>query len=239
MNFITKCFQFLKVPYVKVSSAEEYFALPTSEREYYGLYKKPFSLPLEWISPSEKGWNYFDSEIKKQYPIQYFFREFLPSSDNPVVFCYKKWLVWPLRDFKWAFKLFFKPCFPRWRKVLPRYKYSDMTHVVVEANFAMLLDFYYEEAVDGIVNWEGDEIHKTFFDKLKEYVNWIENERKEKDNQLSESLTAASINKVYTAENKLDYNKTYEEYNNLEQQIKDKETEILKWIIDNRDFFWT
>ncbi len=232
---------FFKVPYVQssVSSVEEYFNLPLSEREWHGFYRKPRSLPIEWLSPDLIGWNAFHEEISKQYPIQYFFREYLTSTDNPVVFCFKKWLSWPLRDFKYAVKLFFKPRFPRWRKVLPRHKYSDMTQTVVEANFAMLLDFYYEEVVDGFVNWESDDVHKTFFDKLKEHVNWIEKERKEQDTLMSEALSSASQNKVYTAEKRLDYHKTYEEYNRLEQQIKDKETEILQWMINNRDFFWT
>ena len=226
--------KYFKIPHIRVESVDEYFLLPKTKREYKGFYKVPYGLPVDWDNSSLLGgWNEFYKRIQAEYPIQYFFREWLPSLDNPIVFWWHKFIVWPLRDFNWATKNFIKPCFPRWRKVLPRHKYSDITYVLPKSIFALICDFYHEEVVDGFVDWESDEIHKKFYQEIILAVDWIEKERKVLDEQLQEHLSTATKNRH------LDYEERYKEYRKLEQQIKDKETEILKWSIDNREFFWT
>lgn len=230
---------FFQIPHVQCRSVDEYFNLSRKEREWHGLYRKPFGLPLEGFSAEgEKGWKSFYEEIKKEYPFQYFLREWLPTCDNPVVFAFKKFIQWPWRDFSRSVRLFFKPCYKRWRSVLPRWEYSDAQHLIVEGNFAILRDFYHEEVVDGIVDWDYDELHKNFKDKLQEYVKWVEEDRKVLDEKLSEELSKATKNKIFV-DKKLDYIETYKSYHELEKEIKEKETEILKWMIDNRELFWS
>lgn len=230
---------FFQIPYVQCRSVDEYFNLSKKEREWYGLYRKPFGLPVEWASPEgEKGWNSFYEEIKKEYPIQYFFREWLPTCDNPVVFAFKKFIEWPWRDISRSVRLFFKPYYKRWRSVLPRWEYADAQHLIVEGNFAILRDFYHEEVVGGFVDWDHDDFHRNFKNKLEEYVKWVEEERKVLDDKLSEELSKAVKNKIFV-DKKLDYHETYKSYNQLEKEIKEKETEILKWMVDNRELFWS
>jgi hypothetical protein len=238
-NFIKNLY---KIPYIKVESAEEYFNLPLDQTTTkLGLYRVPYGLPVEDIDDlfsdnpeSKKGWGYWNRQIKKRHPIQWFFRDWLFSTKNPIFYSYKRFIEWPLTEAHWATKNFIKPAFPRWRKTLPRHKWSDITRVVVESNFNLILDFYYEEVLDGWVDWDSDEIHKTFKNKLEENVKWIEEGRARWQNEIDEELTRASKNKSVK-----DYNKRYGEYNKLEKTMHDKETEILKWFIDNRSFFWT
>lgn len=208
---------------INIKSVEEYFSLPKKEREYFGFYKTPLFLPSEMFTLNVKGWGSFYEEIKKQYPIQWFFREWMFSSENPIYFllkiqCYMRYL-----NFKYAVQNFIKPSFPRWRKTLPRHKYSDISEVFVDSNLNLILDFYHEEVSKGYIDWEYDESYKTFHSTLVSYVKWIEEEKVEISNKMDNCLLE----------------RQFADYNNLEEIIKNKESEILKWFVDNRDFFWT
>ena len=137
-----------------------------------------------------------------------------------------------------AIRNFIKPCFPRWRNVLPRHKYGDITYVMVESNFALICDFYHEEVVKGWVDWTSDDVHKKFYTELVAAVHWIETERKKVEDLTEEALTKAVKNKI-KVNGKLDYHSTYADVDRFEKHKAEKETEILKWFVDNREFFWT
>jgi hypothetical protein len=230
-----------KIPYVRISSVEQYFELPKKDREYKGFYCLPFALPSKLFRNhnNEKTWEDFFEQIKAQYPIQYFFRQYLPSLNNPFVYNYYKYIGWKLRDFKYACKLFFNPLFPRWRKILPRHKYSDVSELVVESNFSLILDFYYEEVVDGFVDWEANTKHKKFLKEIKEAVHWIESERHQKNNVSDKILTKVTNNPKYDKKGKFLYKETYQEHNDLEQEIFNKNTKIINWFVKNRQMFWS
>ena len=226
---------------IHCNSVDEYFQLPREEREWLGLYKVPFSLPSELLqnSKSEKGWTTFYKEISKQYPFQYFFRYWLTSTKNPFYSFVLYRLFWPIRELKWTTKNIISPCHPRWRKVLPRHKYSDITELVVTSNFALILDFYHEEVCNGWVDWKSDKNHLTFYNQLKNYVYWIEKAKPKLEKQLDKELTKATKKRIYDPKGKFDYNATYAKYNKIEEEIKTTTTEILKWFVDNRSAFWT
>jgi hypothetical protein len=232
----------MKIPSIKVSGVEEYFSLPLKERTWHGLYKEPYSLPFCWGSDQEDGWESFYKKIQKEFPIQWFVRRWISSFDNPITLALYKYVFWPYRDFKWAVQNWLKPCFPRWRKVLPRHKYSDITEMIVDSNFALILDFYHEEVVDGHVDWNSDEIHKKFKKELEKNVLWIEKGREKLQEKIDKALSESNANRKFINKNSkktFDYEKTYKQHNKLEKQKKDKINEILKWMIDNREFFWT
>jgi len=227
---------FLKAIYlpVKVNSVEEYFALPKQDREVHGFYRIPYALPWERFQSTETGWDAFYKKIKKEYPVQYFFRHWLPSLDNPIVSIFKRYVSWPLNDLKYNIIRWIKPVHPRWRKSLPRHKYADISHLIVESNFALICDFYHEEVVSGWVDWESDEPHKTFYNKLVEYVNWIEKERSKIEDSYWEAMDISGKNVEPTS-----YSIKYAEPNKIETLRLSKETEILTWFINNRGFFWS
>ncbi len=87
---------------IKVNSVEEFFSLNIKNREFFGFYLKPEALPWEqMIETEENGWDFFYKEIKKQYPIQYFLREWIFSLNNPVVSFFKKKIIWPIQELKY------------------------------------------------------------------------------------------------------------------------------------------
>lgn len=219
----------LSSPRGKVSTSEEYFALPVEQREKNGFYLSPVALKVNFSSKTSgewcSEWDVFRKEIRKRYPIQWFFREWFPSYDNPIYALYRH-ICWKYKDIKFAIKNFIKPSFPRWRKTLPRHKFSDLTWLVIESNLNLLLDFWHEEVVDGFVNWQSDESHKKFYKELKSYVNWIEKTREDLIKKANKTLLSSSKNK-------------YKKYEEIEEQIDEKEKEIVKWMVDNKTFLWT
>ena len=219
----------LSSPRGKVSTSEEYFALPKEQREKHGFYLSPVALRVNFSDvTSEKWlseWDVFRAEIKKRYPIQWFFREWFLSHSNPLYALYRN-LCWYYRDVKFAIQNFLKPSFPRWRKTLPRHKFSDLTWLVIESNFNLLLDFWHEEVVDGFVNWHSEENHKNFYNQLKANVRWIEKTREGLIKKADKVLTSSAKNK-------------YKKYEEIEQEIDEKEAEIVKWMVDNKKFLWT
>lgn len=226
-----------RIPYSSARSVEEYFSLPLSERNWHGFYKLPFALPSELFNKHEKGWDSFYAQIKKEYPLQYFLRSWLLSLDNPIWYFLQMFIIWPLRDLKYNIIRLLTPCFPRWRKVLPRHKSGDITWLVVESNFALICDFYWEEVVDGFVDWESSPDYSAFYEELKSNVAWIETKRKELDLTINSELQRVSETREDNKE--LTFAVRYEEVIRLEKIKVDKETEILKWFIDNRSYFWT
>jgi hypothetical protein len=226
---------------LNVNRIEEYLSLPKEEREFFGLYKIPHSLPWSPLKAVGRGldeWDKFYKIIKKEYPMQWFFRYWLFSYDNPVYLFFKS-IHWSLRDFRWAFKNFINPNYKRWRASLKRHEYKDISTLIEDSNFALILDFYHGEACKGWINWEYDEPHKNFYNKLLEYVNWIEKERPKLEIEISEELSNSTENPVLDGEKGFDYFETYKKLHELEKQLEEKTSEIIKWLVDNRAFFWT
>jgi len=82
----------MKIKTLNVGSVSEYFNLNKAERTWLGFYRLPESLPIESLS-GEDGWNLFYKTIKKEFPIQWFFRHWMTSYENPAYY-YIKRLIW-------------------------------------------------------------------------------------------------------------------------------------------------
>jgi len=220
---------------IRISTAEEYKALPQADRERNGLYLMPFGLAID-ISTMGKGnseWDKFYAFIRQEYPVQYFFRHWLTSWDNPI-YAFLKLRYMKYEDVKYSTKRFFNPLFPRWRKSCKRHEYMDVCTLVTKSNFALILDFWYEEVVDGFVNWHSQPSHKQFYNEIKAHVKYIEEGRKKLEDKSDIELTKAT-----KKSKKLSYGERYGKHNKIEEQIKTLDTAVLVWLANNRDFLWT
>lgn len=233
-DFNKRWVNYLQIPTIDVRTVEQYFSLPKSQREYFGMYKTPFALPSEMFDKTIEGWDTFYFKIRQEYPIQYFFRYWLLSLDNPLCLFFSRYIIWPLAGFKRSVNLWFNPIHPRWRASLPRHKYCDVTELVVISNFALIQDFYWEEVVDGFVDWTADEPHRAFHSKLVTYIQWIEHDIPKLKEQLTQSISNASSTPLEGG-----YYEKYKESISIEKEIQDRETEILIWFAENRGFFWS
>ena len=228
----------LKIPYIHIDSVDEYFALPNKEREYCGLYRKPMALPAAGFfrkyskhNNDGKGWLDWENQIKKDDPIQWFFREYVTSTNFPPALFAKR-IKWKVDGWYHNTKRFLNPVHPRFQKAYPRWIYSDITEAIVRINFALILDFWHEEIVDGCVDWESDCQHKKFYKYLEKYVDWIENSYKITQDAEFKAMCEGN-------DSDLPYEEAYKESHRLEKLIEDKETEILTWMLKNRKYFWS
>lgn len=220
-------------PYVDVRSVDDYFALPKAKREKWGIYLKPFGLPCDFFDDNVKGWDAFDKEIRKQYPIQGWFRAWLFSCDNPVYFFFVR-IKRYLSDIRYAIKYFVKPAHPRFRKAYPRHKWHDIAHAIVFVNFAMIQDFYHEEISLGIVNWDSTPEHKAFREWLDKAIVWIEKDRPQIEKDIDNEF-----NKLSFKDNTKTYEEKYGKINELEKLIETTDTLLLKNMVEYKGFFWT
>lgn len=221
-------------PHVPKSSVTDYFNLPRHERTKWGVYLKPYALPLENFSTKgEMGWDTWSKRIRKEFPIQGWFREWFLSWDNPL-YAFIKRIHMRRIDMKYAIKNFIDPHGKRYRKVWPRHKWLDITDVIRESNFALILDFWYDEVSRGYVNWESSEQHVEFYDWLKKSVEWIDKGRPAASKQYDIELTLASNNKSDEP-----YDVKYKKVNEIENIIEQTDTRILNKMIEYRGFFWT
>lgn len=222
------------LPYASVQSVDAYFALPKNERERFGLYLRPLSLPVTgfWSSnPDIKGWALWEKEIKKQYPIQAYIREFLLSYDNPV-YAFLSLKKTQLNDLKWKINRLIKPLHPRIHKAYRRHEVKDVSSALIDVNFALILDFWHEEVTNSVVSWTHDKNHRDFNNQLKKAVKYIEAERPALQVRADKELTRGTFSK------KSGVNK-YAKYDQLEQKIEQRDTTTVLWAINNRGFFWT
>ena len=207
----------------RLYKAHEYLNAPLK----YGIfYNVPYALEIN-------EWDVWRSEIKKRHPIQYFFRDWIFSCDNPVyffLFCIKE----KIRDIKYIIKYTISPSHPRFHKAYPRAYHKDLCQVILDVNFAMILDFWYEEIVDGHVDWDSDEPHSDFYSWIKESVKYIEVERPKMLDDMENLLSDACDN----TEN-IPYKEKYSKYHAVQNSITDRDNAILTYMIEKRDYFWT
>lgn len=183
------------------------------------FYTKPFALSLD-------EWENWHNETKAKYPIQYFFRETVSF------FFYCKYQR--LERAWYKVKHFFSPKHQDIRRAIPR-EWADISSLIVDVNFAMILDFKKEVDQD-TVNWASDDEHKKFIRWFSSAVNYINVERKKLLENLDKSYPPFPLPKEMS---KLSYDELYGEVNRIDKEIDDKDTAILKQMIDYRHFFWT
>lgn len=188
-------------------------------------YKKPFS--LEWNPHDDTvGWRAWEKETKKNYPIQYFFRE-----DVRLEFS----IIWRrIKDFKYKIKCFFFPYHQELRKAIPN-TWADVSSLVVDLNFAMILSFK-KEADASWVDWDGTEEHRKFKNWLDSSVKWIQ------EGRLNLEKLRDNAYPPYPLPDRMkdwNYERLYSEVNRIEKLINDTDSNIIKQMIDYRDYMWT
>lgn len=217
-------------PNVKVHDVDEYFALSKNQREKWGIYLMPYALPAEFIDPNVKGWAKWSKQIRIEYPIQGWIREWFLSLDNPI-YHFIRMRIMKFQDIKFAIKNFFNPGGKRWRKSWPRHKWIDISEVIRESNFALIQDFWHDEVNKNRIEWDSDTGHAEFYKWIKNAIAYIEIERK-----ILEERIQAEYDKV---DRKKSYEENYGELQRIEKQIEDSDTYHLNEMVKYRRFFWT
>jgi hypothetical protein len=203
------------------TTTEEWLKLPHKEivpcKWYWptGWYEAPFALMIN-------DWDNWEKHIKKEYPIQYWLRENFQYS---------------LRRFYNSVKdLKNKIINPRqkMRNALFTSKWVDLVELVPQFHFQAIIEFVETEKAFEKIVWDNSLNPKTTEAgiKLKEYYNYVKVERP----LLLEKLSQAYENVEITAELN---DSRYKEVDEIDKQIKTKDTELCIWVIQNRELLWT
>lgn len=219
-------------PNINVKTVDDYFNLDKKQRTKFGIYLKPYSLPSDLFNENVKGWKTFDKLIRKEFPIQGWIREWFFSYDNSVYSFFKRNLR-KIRVFKYKVKFFIKPMVPRMRNAWKRHEYMDICDGIIKINFALIQDFWYEEVKQGYIDWGSSVIHEEFYIWLENAINYIEIERENLLKKLDEAEHNAFISK------EKQYELRYGEVTEISKLIEEKDTKLLKEMIEKREMFWT
>jgi hypothetical protein len=190
---------------------------------------KNMNKPFWYKPPSSLSWDDWESwrvNTRQQYPIQYFFRE-----DVSLYFSIR----WSrIKDLKYKIKCFFFPKHQEIRKAIPR-TWTDISNLVVDLNFAMILSFK-KEADESWVDWGGTEGHRKFKNWLDAAAGWIQKSRPELEKQRDNSYPPHPLPAELKGKT---YDELYGEVNRIEKLINETDTNILKQMIEYRDYLWT
>jgi len=171
---------------------------------------------------------------------------------------YGIWDAWDLFPYSWKMtyydkiKPIFKPQNQRIRKSIPR-TWVDVTELVVSVNFEFIKAFYEDEYKADIVDWEATEHHKEFAEWLEGAYEYITNIRPQLEINLQNAYPSHKgfddMFELKTDENGkrlfqfkddgVPYEIKYKEVNRIEEEIRNRDTEVLTELIKRREYFWT
>ena len=173
------------------------------------------------------GWEKWQNNKKTEYPIQYFIRDTLPTF-------FRRYVYLNIVAAYWFIYRVINPCHKDIHKAIPR-QWADITSLVVDVNFAMIKSFK-KEAEESFVNWDGTAEHRQFKNWLDEAFTWITIKRPALQKQMDESYPPSPL-----PDNLKDapYAVLYAKVNELETNINDTDTAVLKKLVDYRNFMWT
>jgi hypothetical protein len=185
--------------------------------------------PFWYKTPSSLSWDDWEKwrvDTRKQYPIQYFFRE-----DVRLEFS----IIWRrIKDFKYKIKCFFFPYHQELRKAIPN-TWRDISSLVIDLNLAMILSFK-KEADASWVDWDGTEEHRKFKNWLDSAANWVQEGRPNLEKLRDNAYPPYPLPDRMKDWN---YEQLYSEVNRIEKLINDTDSNIIKQMIDYRDYMWT
>lgn len=159
-----------------------------------------------------------------------------------------RWRLW----YYDVIKPVFRPHHARLRKAIPR-QWSDLVTVIVNINFEIIKSFYEDEYKDGYIDWSSTEEHKAFEQWLINAYRYITVERPILQSRLENSYPPTrSLDEMFQpftdeagrkmfrmVDDGVPYEVKYKDVIYFEKLINEKDNQILKELIDKKEFFWT
>ncbi len=105
--------------------------------------------------------------------------------------------------------------------VVPRH-WCDKDGLMEKMLFAMLIHFVEKEECFETIDWNASG-QKVFAQELRKYYDWLTRICPKQEAVMRAACTASR----------------YEKYWRLKEKSEKKQTEILVWMVKNREYFWT
>lgn len=227
----------------RVGTTKDYFVLAFAKRtrkcwwgDYYLL---PDSLAmnegeLTGDLPLCSEWDEFHRRIKKDFPIQAFFRITIADWFDTI----QRRTGDRYRDVRnWLF--------PRQRWLMegiPNH-WMDKKTLSVDLLYKLVVHFVEVEDALNVINWDSDPETRTFKQGLIECYKWIKAGRPELMAQMETEMAGAAGRRQHlyktNGHGMETYKAIYGSYDELEAHLEDMDTEMCVWIINNRQYLWT
>lgn len=146
-----------------------------------------------------------------------------------------------LYDLKYKIRCFFKPQNKWATDCIPNY-WRDKDGIIEDVLFAAIVHLVEDEKIFEMLDLTHTEEHKKFAAELKAAYNWITWEKPLMELQLTEAyppINVDSIIKMKEFTPTTEQISMYDKVNQLEQALDTKNTEYLRWIVENRKQLWT
>ena len=180
-------------------------------------YIKPFALSME-------DWETFDNKVKKDYPVQYFFRDFLVAE------------YWTskrkINDFWWKLKHYVKNPRLEMRNVVFPSRYEDLPEIIINFNIQVIKELverekYFEHFESQL---KAKNKRGQFERDLKKYYHYVTVVREEMMKEVSDLL-----NENY----ELPFGKRRDTWSKKIKKIEKLDEEMIIWVAKYRQYFWT
>jgi hypothetical protein len=217
---------------VMVHTVDEYKAMPLKSRELvvwywpYPLYIKPYALRAGNDFIGE--WTKFDEYVKKEYPVQYFFRDTVVGFFQDIQHYFKR--------IKWKVKPYLKLHRKEMRDKVFTREYRDLDSIIVEFCLQCVIEYVdREKCFDKIVYSSSKEL-ETFAAQLKECHAYATKGRKEILDEMEKAWDAVPLVMGDIAQNNMN---KYAKITELEAKLEEADTQVCEWVVKNRRQLWT
>ena len=215
---------------VAARTTDEYKILPLQSRERavwywpFPLYITPYALSAGQDGELTSEWDKFDMYIKKQYPVQYFFRKIISN--------YLFEVKYRCTNIAWKVKRYIK--FPRKEmrdKIFIR-DFRDLDSIIAEFCIQCVIEYVDREKCFKHVEFNSNDESKTFAAQLKECHDYAINGRVTLHSALEKAWEDVPMD---NSPGMSKYNKVHE----LEVKITEADSQVCEWVIKNRAHLWT
>jgi len=139
-------------------------------------------------------------------------------------------------DLKYKIKCFFNPR-NKWVKKAIGNQWHDLDYVYEEILFAGIINYVEGEKCFERVLWKSPE-EKATKKKILEIYNWAKTGRDKFKKNVDSAYPEVDLDNLFNVDTD-SYNKLYGKVNKLEEELRDKDTEYLVWLVKNRSVLWT
>lgn len=218
--------------FVVVYTVDEYKAMPRKSRELVVWYwPSPFYIKPYALSAGDDlvgEWTKFDEYVKKEYPVQYFFRETVAG------------FFWDIetscRRIKWKIKPYIQRERKEMRDKVFTRQYRDLDSIIVEFCMQCVIEYVDREKCFDKIVFNHSEKVKTFAAQLKQCHDYATEGRREILKEIEKAWEDVPLMMSDIAQNKMEkYNKVTE----LETKLEEADTQVCEWVVKNRRHLWT
>jgi hypothetical protein len=146
----------------------------------------------------------------------------------------------PIREGWWAIRAFFNPR-QRWLTKKIPYQWIDKDSLIEICLLESLKHYVEGEDVFNVLSRDNPPYQKKFLDKVEHYYKVVTVQLTELEKQLAVVWNNVPCRDLKDINNQQpgDYERIYGEVDRLEKQIKDLKTEVMVWIVTERESLWT